>query len=93
MKIEKGCMAIVINGAAPNHPKTNIGKIVTVGDFLGKLKGFVGNDRWSVDQLINYTLDGLWFTGYHVQEKNLQRIDEPPDQETITEELEITESA
>ena len=48
-KIEKGCLAIVVNGAYPNHPQTNIGKIVRIGSFLGDLPRWQGSDYWETD--------------------------------------------
>lgn len=74
-QIEKGCLALVINSACPE----NIGKCVTVGNFLGRYEDFIDNDLWEVDVLQNtsygwhgeYPGEGV----YAQSEKNLIRID------------------
>ena len=86
MKIETGCMAVVINGAMPNDPKTNIGKCVTVGKFLGKVSGFPGI-RWEVDRPMNSITGGV---NFHSREDWLMRIDGLDEKQKQKEFMEIT---
>jgi hypothetical protein len=67
-KIEKGCLAIVVNSACSE----NLGKVVTVGEFLGDVSPVAGNDQWVVDVPQKCT-SGL--TVLFQREKNLLRID------------------
>ena len=68
--IEKGCMAIIIDGAGE---KRNVGKIVTVGSFIGEIEGFCGNNNWNVDQPILFT--GGEYKNF-IQQSYLERIDD-----------------
>jgi len=65
----------VINSGRPE----NIGKCVTVGNFLGGLDDLIAVDLWEVDvlQLTLYRYGGRYSeSGVYVQsEKNLMRID------------------
>ena len=71
--LEPGCLAIIIDGVNhPNH-KTNIGKIVTVGSYIGFIKGMYGKDYWEVDRIM-FTNKGR--TIYYNREINMQRIDD-----------------
>lgn len=72
-KIKTGCTAIVIDGAGN---KTNIGKIVTVGVFIGKIDGFRSDDYWEVDRPIKFT-DGTFFN--LIEEKYLDNINIQPE--------------
>ena len=51
--LEPGCTAIIINGAEPESPDTNIGKIVTVVKFIGTVENYEGNDYWEVNIKMN----------------------------------------
>jgi hypothetical protein len=68
-KIEKGCLAIVVDSSRPE----NLGKVVTVGEFLGRVSPVEGDDQWAVDvrQLCNNGTTAVFFQ----REKNLMRID------------------
>ena len=73
-KIIEGCKAIIVSGII----NRNVGKIVTVGMFIGKVKGYIGIDFWSVDKEIIYGYEfskdkGICFIAH---EKDLQRIDD-----------------
>lgn len=67
MKIEKGCLALIIRSAAGNE-----GKCVTVGDYLGEVYGYIGDGRWEVDILLRNT-SGNYCN--HIPESFLMRID------------------
>lgn len=86
MKIESGCLAIVIDGDNPG----NIGKITKVGDFIGQ--SILGTRFWEVDtQMI--AVCGT--PNYFQIESNLSRInDKEPDNSEFTEQelLEETEA-
>jgi len=72
MKIEFGCLALVIN----SHAEENIGKIVTVGNFVGEIPGIQNNDLWQVDKGMRATggvYDGQLI--YFQSESYLMRID------------------
>jgi len=49
MKIKEGCLAIVVDGDM-KEKSPNIGKIVTVGKFIGKVPDFDYTDWWEVDK-------------------------------------------
>lgn len=73
-KIEKGCVAIIVKGKQTKHVLTNIGKIVKVGNFLGEVERWVGDDYWEVDVLMN----GSKGENAHLnKESYMQRIDDP----------------
>ena len=72
-KIEKGCMAILVNCKVPS----NIGKIVTVGKYIGTKsinKPGWGDFKniWGVDQKIKFTCGGSFF---FATEHSMERID------------------
>lgn len=66
-RIEEGCLAIVINSCSGND-----GKTVTVGKYIGNVPGYVGNRRWEVDRPMPAIFGEII---YHMQEKQLLRID------------------
>ena len=68
MKIEPGCMAIIMNSWAGNN-----GIIVTVGNYIGKVDGWAGNHRWEVDEPIQSVVPG--FSSKHLPDYQLMRID------------------
>lgn len=76
MKIEPGCLALVV--ASASH--VNIGKCVRVGKFLGEVPTFTGNDRWEVDKAMQ---GNFGRTAYHQNEKHLIRIDGQTDVKEI----------
>lgn len=67
-KIEKGCLAIVVNSYCPE----NLGKVVTVGNFIGAKDWLEGDDVWEVD-VAQMTTSGEEV--YSQRECNLLRID------------------
>ena len=67
MKIEPGCMAIIMNSCAGNN-----GTIITVGNYIGKVNGWKGKHRWCIDKVIKSTHGS---TSKHIQEHMLMRID------------------
>ncbi len=73
-KIEKGCNALIIKSAVPS----NIGLSVTVGEYLGKVPCFAGEDRWEIDGNIqSITNTGMMVdTANHANEDQLMRIDD-----------------
>ena len=68
MDIEKGCLAVIINSRIPE----NNGTCVTIGDYLGEVDGYWGQDRWEIDVPIKNTAGG---DSFHQQESMLMRID------------------
>ena len=46
-EIIEGCTAMIINSMAGNN-----GKIVKVGIFVGKVAGWEGDKRWSIDTVL-----------------------------------------
>jgi hypothetical protein len=91
-KIEKGCLALVVGGELAN-PKPNTGKIVRVGNFLGKLPSQVcksaDNDIWEVDKPIVWgNKQGHRIIFKCASEKYLQRIDDDiPEDELNADDL------
>lgn len=76
MKIEEGCLAVVINSAVPK----NIGKCVTVLKYIGKVPMFEFKDLWAVSEPMTTN----WGTEECYQrECNLMRIDGIKDSKTI----------
>lgn len=85
-KIEKGCLAIVVNSYCPE----NLGKVVTVGNFIGAEDWLEGDDVWEVD-VAQMTTSGEEV--YSQRECNLLRIDNF-DQDVYTlEQIEQLENA
>jgi len=74
MRIEKGCRAKLVKATV----KRNLGKIGVVGNFIGKVHGFAGTDRWEFSE----PLIGAFYDGsepeiiYHARESSLRRIDD-----------------
>lgn len=69
MRIEKGCMAIIVDGLC----QSNIGKVVTVVNYLGDVPYLRTNGYWEVDQLMEFT-DGVY--RYINRESCMKRIDD-----------------
>ena len=67
MKIESGCLAIVIKSWAGNE-----GKSCTVIKYLGKVHGFGGDNRWETDLQV---YDNHGELSNHFREEQLLRID------------------
>jgi hypothetical protein len=67
-KIEKGCLAIVVNSSRSE----NLGKVVTVGNFIGKIEGILGEDAWEVDTPMVTKFGKII---HHQRESYLMRID------------------
>lgn len=65
--IESGCLAVIIRSKAGNE-----GKVVRVGNYLGKVVGFGGVNRWEIDIILRTDKGN---TCNHVQEAWLMRID------------------
>lgn len=65
--IEPGCLAVIIRSKAGNE-----GKVVRVGNYLGKVIGFGGDNRWEIDITLKTNLEKLC---NHVREEWLMRID------------------
>lgn len=90
-QIEKGCLALVINSGRPE----NIGKCVTVGNFLGELNDLIAVDLWEVDvlQLAKYRYGGMYSdSGVYAQsEKNLMRIDNHQELKQVERQVERVE--
>lgn len=80
--IEEGCLAIIVKGAQNPKYETNIGKVVTVGKFIGDKKGFQP-DLWEVDISIQYESGAKYNL---CPEYTMERIDD----EDIYEESEIS---
>jgi len=76
-KIEEGCLAIIIDGGGS---KSNIGILVTVGKFIGKIPGFTGKNNWEIDKAILFTDNTYWDV---IEEKFLKRIDEETNDQQI----------
>lgn len=68
MKIEEGCLAVMINSFVPE----NIGRCVTVLKFVGEVDKYEGLDRWLVDGEV---FDDCGEKINHQQEAFLMRID------------------
>lgn len=86
MKIEEGCLAVVIKSTAGNEWKS-----VTVGKFLGKVFKYEGDDMWEVDKPLGVvnSLSGVKRREYLCPENNLMRIDgfKESEEETYIAEL------
>lgn len=96
-KIEEGCTAIVIH----SYFKENIGKVVTVGRFLGnEVKSVCGNylleledfnDLWEINQQMKVETTRKEIVYILAQrEENLQRIDDS--EIDINESIELEET-
>jgi hypothetical protein len=86
-KIKKGCKAIIIG----TLKSPCLGAFVDVGDFIGKIPGLNGEDRWHVSIYLYgkksfFNPDGI---GYSAREKYLQRIDTEPEFEKHEQEEEV----
>lgn len=80
--IEAGCRAITYNCRLPAN--NNIA--LTVLYFIGKVKGWEGDDRWETDTVIPGVFGGITKA---MRECRLMRIDDPEIQEQIEDELEV----
>ena len=81
-EITEGCKAIVVAGVF----EENIGKVVTVGNCVGDLDGFIGGPYWEVNQLMKCnggTYEAL------TREVNLQRIDDDETKIETKQKLEL----
>lgn len=86
MEIKKGCTAIIVGGSIKETRAANVGKIVTVGNFLKKPFNNSIYDFWEINRSI------LFNTGKYYSmssEKYLQRIDDENNKEEINETFEI----
>ena len=79
-KLETGCKAIVTRGR-----KSNLGKFVTVGNFIGTLPGFLHDDIWEVDKEMDTNNEPNFMNSG----ANMQRIDDHPEKETILESVNL----
>lgn len=80
-KLEPGCKAIIVG------TMKNSGKIVKIGNFVGKIDNVSHNDLWEVNQAISYS-NGFIRTFHNLcPGQNLQRIDDDSEREEIREEL------
>jgi hypothetical protein len=70
MKIEEGCLAIVVDDVYGDDPM-NIGKVVTVGSPITTLSGVEVDGFWHVDKPMG-TKSGLYICAQHV--RNLDRL-------------------
>jgi hypothetical protein len=68
LPIVRGCKAVI------THSKkgVSVGKVVDIIDYIGKVKGFTGCDRWAIKQELE-TVHGN--TAFHERESHLMRID------------------
>lgn len=66
--LEPGCLAIIINSRIGNN-----GKVVTVGNFLGHVKLYLGEDFWEVSPGILTDRGRISHVGH---ESQLMRIDD-----------------
>ncbi len=87
-ELEPGCMAIIVGGVV----RSNIGMIVKVGNFIGKIPrrnriNFVDPDMWEVDKPILFNC-GRNFN--LCSGKTMQRLNDEDEKDKIIEKLEIT---
>jgi len=68
LNLESGCLAVTVKSTVLE----NIGKTVTVLEFLGEVRGYIGCDRWTTDAAV---LDSCGGSVFHQRECNLMRID------------------
>ena len=73
--IEEGCLAMVVNSTRPE----NLGKVGTVGKFLGAVPGFRSNENWEFSTPIT-SMHG--YSVRHFRGDWLMRIDGYEEQET-----------
>jgi hypothetical protein len=81
MKIENGCKAIIVNSEAGHN-----GTSVTVGNYLGHIAGWSGDNRWEIDRSLTGTLGG---SAAHVREDQLLRIDGFEEQDKVSDGKEL----
>lgn len=67
--IEEGCTAIIVDGRV----ESNIGKIVTVGRFIGRKNGFEAHDLWKINKSLLHIFGDRHFM---CSEKLMERIDD-----------------
>lgn len=78
--LKPGCKAIVTGG------QVDLGKIVKVGNFIGRTVDDPYDDIWEVDKPMSYTHGKKYYCPEHM----LQRIDDHDQPETIKTEKEVT---
>jgi len=66
--LERGCLAMIINSSIGNN-----GKIVTIGNFLGAIEHYKGDDYWEVSPGIITNRGRISHVGHEFQ---LMRIDD-----------------
>lgn len=71
--IEKGCLAIVVRCGS------DLGAVVTVGEYIGKVLHWDGCNHWEVDKSMLSTKGNRVF---HIDEYYLMRIDGYKEEET-----------
>lgn len=86
--LEPGCTAIIIGGVC----EENIGKIVTIGKFIGEFIDCKNKDMWEVNKpiLFRRVRSKEEIVLYLCSDKTMQRIDDHKIQETEKEEFELT---
>lgn len=87
-ELEPGCKAMIITGMNIE----NIGKIVTVGVFIGKINGYNGDDFWEVDREIVFHYEhgngkGVCFVSH---EKDMRRLDDHDTENYFESKKELT---
>ena len=82
--LEPGCKAIIVSG----YCKSNIGKIVTCLNYIGKTIGFGNTDLWGVDSPVLFSSGN---THYKCSAATMQRIDDDINQQEISENSTIDE--
>jgi len=87
--IEEGCTAIVTDSFLPE----NIGKIVRVGKYIGKVDSFEDENQWEVCPgmlcvaMINGDVIGTEMVN-HQSESRLQRLNDTDENELVKTEIE-----
>jgi len=77
MNCKPGDLAITVCSTNNNQ-----GKIVTVGRWLGKVRGWVGDDRWEINVELPGRLGG---SGAHYRDSYMRPITPPPGSVTESE--------
>jgi hypothetical protein len=80
MKIEAGCMAVIINSVAGND-----GVFVTVLRYIGTSHSERGDNLWEVDKMINGTLRPTNL----IMDHKLMRIDGFEEQDKVSDGKEL----
>ena len=89
-KITEGCLAIVTGGAGigPTGKPVNVGKVLTIGKFIGRHPKIYGKNLWEVNQYILF-MDGT--KDKIINEKYLERIDDESKDEKFKEKILISD--